>query len=101
MHNEIFTIGKVTIHGYGLMIGIGFLAAVLLGMYRAKKKGLNQEAILDIAKQGLESRGFGEEALLEPLYKRAELLASPARTMLDGVENGKTIEHYIKEYAQV
>lgn len=49
MHNEIFTIGKITIHGYGLMIGIGFLVAVLVGMYRAKKKGMNQEAILDIA----------------------------------------------------
>ncbi|MBQ7766046.1 MAG: prolipoprotein diacylglyceryl transferase [Lachnospiraceae bacterium] len=49
MHNEIFTIGKITIHGYGLMIGIGFLVAVLVGMYRAKKKGLNPEAVLDIA----------------------------------------------------
>ena len=49
MHNEIFTIGKVTIHGYGLMIGIGFLVAVLVGMYRAKKRGMNQEAVLDIA----------------------------------------------------
>lgn len=57
--------------------------------------------ILDMAKQGLESRGFGEEALLEPLYKRAEALTSPARTMLDGVEKGETIEYYIKEYAQV
>jgi len=49
MHNEILTIGKITIHGYGLMIGIGFLLAVILGMYRAKKKGLEQEAVLDIA----------------------------------------------------
>ncbi len=49
MHNDILTIGKITIHGYGLMIGIGFLIAVLVGMYRAKKKGMNQEAILDIA----------------------------------------------------
>lgn len=49
MYNNIFSIGKITIHGYGLMIGIGFLAAVLIGMYRAKKKGMDQEAILDIA----------------------------------------------------
>lgn len=49
MYNDILTIGKITIHGYGLMIGIGFLAAVLIGMYRAKKRGMNQEAILDIA----------------------------------------------------
>lgn len=49
MHNEILTIGKFTIYGYGLMIGIGFLTAVLVGMYRAKKSGLKQEAVLDIA----------------------------------------------------
>ena len=49
MYNNIFSIGKITIHGYGLMIGIGFLTAVLIGMYRAKKKGMNQEAVLDIA----------------------------------------------------
>ena len=49
MYNEILKIGKITIHGYGLMIGIGFLLAIAVGMYRAKKKGLNQEAVLDIA----------------------------------------------------
>lgn len=53
MHNEIFTIGKITIHGYGLMIAIGFLAAILIGMYRAKKKNMRQEAILDIAIYGI------------------------------------------------
>lgn len=53
MHNEIFTIGKVTIYGYGLMIAIGFLAAVLIGMYRAKKKNMKMEAILDIAIYGI------------------------------------------------
>lgn len=49
MYNEILSIGRFTIHGYGLMIGIGFLVAVIVGMYRAKKKGLDKEAVLDIA----------------------------------------------------
>lgn len=49
MHNEILTIGKITIYGYGLMIGIGFLTAVLVAMFRAKRLGLKQEAVLDIA----------------------------------------------------
>ena len=30
MHNDLLTIGKFTIHGYGLMIGIGFAAAYLV-----------------------------------------------------------------------
>lgn len=45
MYNEILSIGPVTIHGYGLMIGIGVAVALLLGDYRAKKKGLNGDLI--------------------------------------------------------
>lgn len=45
MYNEILTIGPVTIHGYGLMIGLGVMAALLLGDYRAKKFGLNGDHI--------------------------------------------------------
>lgn len=49
MYNEWITIGKFTIHGYGVMIALGFVAALLLSYYRAKKAGMNQEAILDLA----------------------------------------------------
>lgn len=45
MYNEILTIGSITIHGYGLMIGLGVMAALLLGDYRAKKFGLNGDHI--------------------------------------------------------
>ncbi|HAG69062.1 MAG TPA: prolipoprotein diacylglyceryl transferase [Lachnospiraceae bacterium] len=33
---DLFTIGGFTIHGYGLMIGIGFMIAVLYGGYRCE-----------------------------------------------------------------
>lgn len=49
MHNDILTIGSITIHGYGLMIGIGFLVAVILASYRAKRSGLDSEFIYDLA----------------------------------------------------
>lgn len=49
MKNELFSLGKVTIHGYGAMIALGILCCICLGAYRAKKKGLSQEAVLDIA----------------------------------------------------
>lgn len=49
MYNDWLTIGKFTIHGYGVMIALGFIAALLLSYYRAKKNGLNQEHILDLA----------------------------------------------------
>ena len=48
MHNDILTIGKLTVHGYGLMIAIGILAAVAVAMLRAKKREMDQEPILDI-----------------------------------------------------
>lgn len=45
MYNDILTIGPVTIHGYGLMIAIGVIVALVVGDYRAKKKGLNGDLI--------------------------------------------------------
>lgn len=45
MYNEILSIGPVTLHGYGLMIGIGVAVALFVGDYRAKKRGLNGDLI--------------------------------------------------------
>lgn len=41
MYNDILSIGNFTIHGYGLMIGIGVVVALIVGDYRAGKKGLD------------------------------------------------------------
>ena len=49
MKNNLFSIGGFTIHGYGLMIGIGFLAAYLLSDYRARKKGLDPDHVFGLA----------------------------------------------------
>ncbi|MBR6452076.1 MAG: prolipoprotein diacylglyceryl transferase [Lachnospiraceae bacterium] len=46
---DLFSIGRFTVHGYGLMIGLGFLAAVLLGNYRAKIRGLSPDHFTNIA----------------------------------------------------
>lgn len=48
MKNDLLTIGRFTIHGYGLMIGIGFLAAYLVSEYRAKKKHLNSDMVFTL-----------------------------------------------------
>lgn len=40
MKNELLTIGPLTVYGYGLMIGIGVIAAYLTMERRAKKKNL-------------------------------------------------------------
>ena len=45
MYNDLFSIGPFTVHGYGLMIGLGIVAALLVGDYRAKKRGLDGDLI--------------------------------------------------------
>lgn len=47
MLNDI-PIGPVTIHMYGLMIGIGFAAAYLICCLRARKKGLSEDIVWGI-----------------------------------------------------
>ena len=49
MKKDLFYIGRFGVHGYGLMIGIGFILALFLGEYRAKKKGMKEEAIIDLS----------------------------------------------------
>lgn len=48
MKPDLFSIGPITIHGYGLMIGIGFLAAVLIAMYRSKRYELDKELVFNM-----------------------------------------------------
>lgn len=57
--------------------------------------------ILDIAGEGLRQRGFSEEKFLEPLYERADLLLSPAKEMLQGLADGRTLDDYIIEYGRL
>ena len=49
MYNDLFSIGPFTIHGYGLMIGIGFIVALLVGEFRAKKRGLSRDFLFNLA----------------------------------------------------
>lgn len=47
MFNDI-TLGPITIHMYGLMIGIGFLSAYFLSLHRGKKQKLDEDIIWGI-----------------------------------------------------
>ncbi|MCR5799766.1 MAG: prolipoprotein diacylglyceryl transferase [Lachnospiraceae bacterium] len=48
MHNDLFSIGPVTIHGYGLMIAIGVLAAIIISDRRCAKRGLKADHIYSL-----------------------------------------------------
>ena len=49
MYNDLFSIGPVTIHGYGLMIGIGFIVGLFVGDWLAKKKGIDGDHVFSVA----------------------------------------------------
>ena len=46
---DLFKIGNFTVHGYGLMIGIGFMLAVIIGGHITKKLGLSDDHFTNIA----------------------------------------------------
>ena len=49
MKSELFRIGPFVGHSYGLMIGLGVIAAYMMGEYRARKKGLDADIIFPLA----------------------------------------------------
>lgn len=77
MRKYLFSIGGLKVPGYGFMIGIGFLVALLVGEYRAKKKGLNQESVIDLAIIAILC-GFLGAKLLFIIVNFAEFIESPA-----------------------
>jgi len=48
MYNDLFSIGPLTVHGYGLMIAIGVIAALYIAEYRAPKNGMDKEVIFPL-----------------------------------------------------
>lgn len=57
--------------------------------------------VLELSKEGLIKRGFGEERFLNSLYERVEKHTNPARRMLTLLEEGCNIETIIKEYGEL
>lgn len=48
MYNDLFSIGPIDIHGYGVMIAVGILAALFIGEARAKNRNLNSDEIYNL-----------------------------------------------------
>lgn len=83
MHNDILTIGPLTVHGYGLMIGIGVLCALLIGSYRAKKKGLSEDVVFSVVLCGV-IFGFLGAKLLYVFSNFKHFLKDPFEILLSG-----------------
>jgi gamma-glutamylcysteine synthetase len=58
------------------------------------------EQVVDMANEGLVSRGYGEEKMLEPLYDRIKKRTNPARNMLKRMAAKEPIESIIIDYGK-
>jgi len=85
MKNELLTIGPVTVHGYGLMIAIGVVAAYMAAVFRAKRKSLNHELIFDLTMWCLIGGILGAK-LLYLITQIKSIIADP-KLLLD-ISNG-------------
>ncbi len=63
MYNDLFSIGSFTVHGYGLMIAIGVIVALIVGEKRAVKKGLSDDEIFNLTFVALISGFLGAKLL--------------------------------------
>ncbi len=72
----LFNIGPVPIHGYGLMIGIGIITAVLLIMLRAKGAGLDADKAWGMVLWST-IVGFGGGKLMYMIVEHEQLIRDP------------------------
>lgn len=77
LQNEIFTLGPFTISWYGLLIAAGFVLAALLGVQRAKRRGLSADAVISIALVGMVAGIVGAK-LLYYITELESIIANPS-----------------------
>lgn len=77
MHNELLKIGPLTIHGYGLMIAIGIIAAYYVAEYRAKKRELDPNPLFDCVVITIVC-GIGGAKVLYWITMWKEIMADPS-----------------------
>lgn len=76
MHNELFTLFGLTVHGYGLMIGLGIAASLMLSSRRARQRGLSEDTVSTMTIVAVLTGYLGSK-LLYCLVNFDRLLADP------------------------
>lgn len=80
MYNDLFSIGPFTVHGYGLMIAIGVLAALFTGEARAKKRKMNADVLYSMTFLSV-FFGFVGAKILFCIVEWKSFLESPASVL--------------------
>jgi phosphatidylglycerol:prolipoprotein diacylglycerol transferase len=73
-------LGPFTLHTYGVLVALGFLAALLVVVRGAKREGLPSESVLDLAFVAVLSAIVGSR-LLYVLFNLRDYLAEPLRIL--------------------
>ena len=71
-------VGPFTLHTYGMLVALGFLAALIVVMHGARREGLPSEPVLDLAFVTVLAAIVGSR-LLYVLFNLREYLADPLR----------------------
>ncbi|MGN1165458.1 MAG: hypothetical protein ACI4S2_03400 [Lachnospiraceae bacterium] len=58
------------------------------------------KSVLELAADGLKSRGYGEERMLQPLFERMENCTNPAKRMLEMKDQGVDLKDIVLEYGE-
>ncbi len=77
MHSILFTAGPVTVYMYGLMLALGAFTGIGLAMYRAKRRGLDPDAVFGIGLYGV-LVGIAGAKVMYALVHIKEVLAQPS-----------------------
>lgn len=77
MYNDLISIGNITIHGYGLLIAIGFIAAITISSYNSEKYNLKSDEITNLALVIIISGIIGAK-LLYCLVNIKEVIKNPS-----------------------
>ncbi len=81
MYNDILTIGPITIHGYGLMIAIGIICALIMLDKRAKARKFDLDTVYNLSLIALLS-GFVGSKLLYLIIEFEAVIAHPWQALL-------------------
>ncbi len=81
MREDLFTIGKITIHSYGLCIAVGIIVAYLVAEFRVKRKGLSVDTCFNMAAFAAVGGMLGAK-LMYYIVEIKNIIANP-RLLLD------------------
>ena len=85
MKEDLFSIGRFTVHSYGLFIALGIIAAYLIAEFRAKKKGMNPDTCFNLSVCAAITGLFGAK-IMYYIVEIKSIIADPS--LLLDITNG-------------